>query len=99
PVLQPQDRRRGGVAPPPVAGFSEVAMADITMDHMVQKAQAMLKLANEAANETDPEKARENAEKLLAMGRELERMGEEMKAQYRVKNKIARVEVVLTPDQ
>src|SRR4051812_26481639 len=74
-------------------------MAEINMDQMVQKANTMLKLANEAAGETDPEKARENAEKLQAMGRELEKMGEEMKAQAKARANIARVEVVLTPDQ
>jgi hypothetical protein len=74
-------------------------MADITMDQMTQKANAMLKLANDAAQETDPEKAKANAEQLLAMGRELEKMGEDMRAQARARANVARTEVVLTPDQ
>jgi hypothetical protein len=74
-------------------------MADINMNQMIEKANAMLKLANEAANEIDPEKAKENAEKLLAMGRELEKMGDEMRAQAHVRAGIAHVQVVLTPDQ
>jgi hypothetical protein len=74
-------------------------MAEITNEQLIEKANAMLKLAAEAAKEIDPDKAKENAEKLLAMGRELEKMGEEMQAQYKAQAKIARITVVLTPDQ
>src|SRR5579859_1968013 len=74
-------------------------MAELDMGPMVQKANEMLKLAGEASQEIDPERAKEYAEKLMAMGRELERMGEEMKAQHKARNQIARVQVVLTPDQ
>jgi hypothetical protein len=72
---------------------------DKDMQPLVEKANAMMKLAGEAAQETDPEKAKANAEKLLAMGRELEKMGDDLKAQYRAKAGITRVTVVLTPDQ
>jgi hypothetical protein len=74
-------------------------MADVTMDQMIQKANEMLKLANESSKELDAEKAKANAEKLLAMGRELEKMGADMETQTKARAKVARVEVVLTPDQ
>jgi hypothetical protein len=74
-------------------------MADVSMDQMMQKANEMLKLAKEAATEGDPERAKENAEKLMAMGRELEKMGDDMRAQTQAHANIARVQVVLTPDQ
>ncbi len=74
-------------------------MADITNEQLIEKANAMMKLAAEAAKEVEPERAKENADKLLAMGRELERMGEEMQAQHKARANIARVHVVLTPDQ
>jgi hypothetical protein len=74
-------------------------MADVTMELLMQKANAMMKLAGEAQQETDPEKAKENAEKLMAMGRELEKLGDDMRAQMKARAGVAQVQVVLTPAQ
>jgi hypothetical protein len=75
-------------------------MADVTMEQMVKKAHDMQKLADEAGKEMDPEKAREYAERLLAEGRALEKMGEQMRAEATKKRGgLGRVEVVLTAQQ
>jgi hypothetical protein len=74
-------------------------MADINMEPLLRKKDAILKLADEAARETDPEKAKEYSERLMAMGRELEKMADDMRVQANVKAGVAKVEVVLTPDQ
>jgi hypothetical protein len=72
---------------------------DIDMRPMVEKANTMVKMAGEMANEMDPDKALANAQKLMAMGKELEKMGDDMRAQVGKERGMAQVEVVLTPDQ
>jgi hypothetical protein len=74
-------------------------MADQRMDQMVAKANEIKKLMAEAAQETDPDKAREFADRLMAEGRALEQMGEKMRQEAQVARGVATMQVVLTPEQ
>jgi hypothetical protein len=76
-----------------------MAKNDIDMKPLVEKANSMVKMAADSANEMDPDKALANAQKLMAMGKELEKMADDMRAQAGKLRGMARVEVVLTPDQ
>jgi hypothetical protein len=71
----------------------------IDMGPFMQKAELIQKMMAEAAKESDPDKMKEWADRLSAEGRELERLGHELEQKTRTLRGIARVTVVLTPDQ
>jgi hypothetical protein len=74
-------------------------MADQRLDQLTAKANEIKKLMGEAAQETDAEKAKENAERLMAEGRALEKMADKLREDVQAARGIATVQVVLTAEQ
>lgn len=71
----------------------------LTMNDLNGKAQVIQKMMADAAKETDPEKAAEWAQKLMAEGKALEEMGARYVQQERKRFGKGQIEVVLTPEQ